>query len=587
MTAASVSLASRRRLFTALSAAVGRPRAAMRRSAQSALAAGPVVPFASTPPSPVRWLQKATFGYSARAKTAFDARPGANDDARWQNWVDWQLNPSAIADAACESRLASAGFLTLNKTLPQLWADHHDTGDYATRMLPVAEAECATTIRAVYSERQLFEVLVDFWHDHFSVFGWDYDGAPLFPDLDRGLRTNAFGNFRQMLEQVCRSTTMMYSLDLYASTRAGPNENYARELLELHTLGAEHYFGPTDPLGVPCLDSDIHCEGGFPQGYVDNDVYEAAAALTGWTIKDGNWQFPADDDGTFVYRSEWHDRRNKIFLGRYLPPDQPAMQDGFDVFDRLCAHPNTARHVVRKLCRRLVGDNPPSSLVDSAAALFTAQAGAADQIAQVVRAILVSDAFKNAWGGKVKRPFNSFAGALRALDADFTPTTRDYPDEWPTSDELASRLQQAGHRLFYWPAPNGYPDQASAWSSTGALAMSWKLLTRLTTVRQQVGYDDTYPYVADVVAQTNAAIAAGGRSANAVVGYWCDRILGSRPEPVRGKAVDFLRQNATADEALDLEHNDWAANDLKKHYTQDRLRSTVALILCSPDFFAR
>lgn len=587
MTTATAALAARRCFFTALSATVGRPQAGMRRTGKAATAVTPNVPFAVTPPAPVRWLQKATFGYSAQARAGFDARPGANDDARWQNWVDWQLNPSAIADAACEARIASGDFTTLDKTLTQLWTEHHAADDYTVRMLPIAEAECTTTIRAVYSERQLFEELVDFWHDHFSVFGWDYDGGPLFPDFDRGLRANAFGNFRQMLEQVCRSTTMMYSLDLYASTRSGPNENYARELLELHTLGAEHYFGPTDPLSVPCLDSDIHCEGGFPQGYVDNDVYEAAAALTGWTIRDGNWQFPADDDGGFVYRSEWHDRRNKIFLGRYIPPDQPAMQDGLDVFDRLCAHPNTARHVVGKLCRRFVGDNPPSALVESAAALFTAQAGAPDQIAQVLRTILVSDAFKSAWGGKVKRPFNSFAGALRALGADFTPTTRDYPDQWPTADELASRLQQTGHRLFFWPAPNGYPDQASAWSSTGALAMSWKLLTRLTTIRQQVGYIETYPYVADVVAQTNAAIASAGRSANAIVDYWCDRLFGFRPEPVRGKAVDFLRQNATADEALDLEHNDWDANDLKKHYAQDRLRSTVALMLCSPDFFAR
>ena len=112
------------------------------------------------------------------------------------------------------------------------------------RMLPMAEVECATLIRQIYSQRQLYELMVDFWHDHFSVFGWDYDGGPMFVAMDRdAIRPNVFGNFRTMLQAVGESASMMYMLDLYASQAGHPNENYARELMELHTLGAENYAG--------------------------------------------------------------------------------------------------------------------------------------------------------------------------------------------------------------------------------------------------------------------------------------------------------------------------------------------------------
>lgn len=585
---------SRRHLIQAMAGALGvtdetamrRPGKASQRDEKSLTQVA-----AATPPGPVRWLQKATFGFTLNDYVAFYSLPGADDDARWQSWVTRQLDPAAIADTACDTRLASAGFTTLGKTLQQLWAQHR-VSTYATRIQPIAETECATTIRAIYSNRQLNEVMVDFWHDHFSTFGWDYDGAPVFVHYDRDvIRPNVFGNFRSFLEAVCKSTTMMYYLDLQASTVAGPNENYARELIELHTLGAENYAGVMDPQD-PSLPVGMSGDGvSVRLKYVDEDVYESTRVLTGWTIKNGHWQYPADNDGTFIFRDaeSWHDRFTKYVLNRRFAPDQ-GQQDGFKLFDTLASHPGTANFLARKLCRRFIGDDPPPSLVASIAQLFLSTWQAPDQLKQVTQAILLSSEFKNSWGTKVKRPFNAVIGALRCTGADFTPTLTNYgSNNWSTKDEVNSRLQQTGQRRFYWPAPNGYPDRAAAWTSSGSLAMTWKMLVRLTEIHKEVGYDNARPYLIDIVGSTSAAIAVGSRTAVNIVNYWCDLVLGFRPEPTYTKAIDYLRQNAAPNEVLTL-NEVWAGGatpNLKNHYTQSRLRATVALILCSPDAMRR
>jgi uncharacterized protein (DUF1800 family) len=589
--------AARRRLFGLLPAVLHDDAApAMRRPGKDAMvdASLPDEPAAlPTPPATVRWLQKATFGFSAQAHAELLAMPGASEAQKWQAWVDWQLAPAGIDDGACDARIAAAGFTTLGKTLPQLWADHRGTANYGVRMLPIEEAECATIIRTIHSRRQLHEVVTDFWHDHFSVFGWDYDGGPVFVHYDRDvIRPNALGNFRTLLEAVCRSTTMMYALDLYESTRDGPNENYARELLELHTLGAENYAGvlppdhPSLPSGTDAAGQNVRLK------YVDNDVYEATRALTGWTLKNGHWQFPGENDGTFTFRNGWHDWFNKYILNRYFAANQSdGQQDGFRLFDILAAHPGTAGFIARKLCTRLIGEGPSAAIVESAAQVFMTHWQAPDQLAQVVRHILVSDEFRNTWGSKVKRPFVAAVSAMRAIGADFVPTPQDYPNEWSTKDEFNHRVQQAGHRLFYWPAPNGYPDRNSAWRSTGALAMTWKLLARLTEIHREVGYDGDRPFLADIYGQTQSTIAGGVASTPAgVVGFWCDRIFGFRPSGTYELAVDFLRQNAAADAVLDFTTDNWRFGsnpDFANHYNRQRLRTTVALLLCSPDFFQR
>ena len=604
-TANTAFIASRRRLFGGLLASAGfgkaDPALARRRPGRHGLQKAdlPQSPSALTfPPAAARWLTRATHGYTQPEFAAFNAL-GATDDARWAAWVAQQLDPASIADGNCDARLASAGYTTLGKSLQQLWADHHSvTNNYFLRMLPANEVDCATIIRQTYSKRQLYEIMVGFWHDHFSVFGWDYDGGPVFPHYDRDvIRPNALGNFRTLLETVGKSTTMMYFLDLYASTNEGPNENYARELLELHTLGVENYAGilPPDDPSLPIGTSGD----GLPVrlNYVDNDVYEAARALTGWTIRNGHWEYPAEDDGTYVYRLDWHDTFNKFFLNRYFPQSQVDNgADGRKVFDILAAHPGTARFIARKLCRRFVGDNPGGALVDSVATVFQQNWQAPDQIAQVVGTILASDEFKTSWGTKMKRPAMSAISALRGLGADFTPVPDSNPDpgSWTTTEEFMSRVQGTGNRLFYWPAPDGYPDTQQAWSGSSALGMTFRMLARIPEMHAVNG-DNASPFLADVHAQCIALFPdPAQRTANILIGHWCDRLYGYRPEPTRTMVVDFLRQNAAADAPLDIvTDNDnnhtgtWNINDLSRHDTIARLRTAIALLLCSPEFLRR
>ncbi|MCK9488639.1 MAG: DUF1800 domain-containing protein [Xanthomonadales bacterium] len=559
--------------------------------AKSAAATSPAVaktdiqPMA-TPPSLLRWLNRASFGATPALLAELQALPG-DDASRWQHWIDQQLAPQAIADPEVEARLTPSAHPTLFKSLQQLWQDHIVANPaWQIRMRPANESEHGKLIRAVYSRRQLFEVVVDFWHDHFSTYAGHGEGGPVFPHYDRDvIRVHALGNFRQMLGEVARATTMMYFLDLRSNRRDGPNENFARELVELHTLGAEHYAGvlrPDDP-SLP-IGTD-HDGNAVRLLYVDEDVYSATRAFTGWTIRNGHWQFPNENDGSYVFRPAWHDNYSKWFLNRFIQ-SYKGEDDGERVLDTLAAHPGTARHVCRKLCRRFVADEPPQSLVDSAAQVFGEHWQAPDQMARVIRHILLSTQFQQAFGDKSARPFQAIAHALRVLDADFTPQW-DNSAAWTTSEQFTSYIQGTGHRPFHWAAPNGYPDHQNAWTSSGAMAMTWRMMAWLVGQRQISG-DSASPYLADVVAQTQAAIVPAGRSANAIVDYWLQRLYGYPLAPAqRATLVDFMRQNAAADAPLDIDTEAWSNNNLSAWYSQSRLRYLVALMLCSPDFFRR
>jgi len=559
----------------------------------------------SGPPPANAWLGRATFGCTANDLAAFNAL-GANDAARWTAWVTQQLSPATIADGACDARVASANFQALNLSPNQLWTTHHsDTSNYSHRMLPVAEVECMTIIRQTYSQRQLFEVMVDFWHDHFSVFGWDYDGGPLFPAFDALFRDTSagkgvFGNFKSLLMEVGKSASMMYMLDLYSSTASGPNENYARELCELHALGAINYAGVVEPdqlTGQYSLPTGTAADGGAIRlQYVDNDIYQVTSALSGWTISGSTWPYTAIDNqplGAYAFDNNAHYKYQLFFLNRYIPANN-GQTAGVDVFNWLAAHPGVATFIATKMCRRLVGDNPTPTLVSNVASVFLQNYAAPNQLQLTTQAILTSPEFLATWGQKMKRPGVALVGALRALGADFTPVPDlDNPNPlyrtntWTTSDAVMYALQSAGHRPFYWPAPNGYPDVQTAWASTGTLGMTLRMLGQIveTTQDRNVGGS---PYLADVQGQTLAAIpVAGDRTAANVAGLWCDRILGYRPANVYNAATDFMRQNALATDVLDLTTDAWDVNHLSKHYTKSRLRSMIALILCSPEFLTR
>ena len=531
------------------------------------------------PPFAVRVLNNMSYGATPASIAEFNAL-GSNDLARLTAWVDRQLAPGSIDDSAVDARLAAAGYDTLGKSLLELWAQHvrGQNIDYSFRMRPGWEVQRAALVRAVFSRRQLFEVVNTFWHDHFNVTLGDYDCCPVYVHYDRDvIRANAFGNFRTMLEAVARSTAMMIYLDNKSNRRSGPNENFARELLELHTFGAENYLGFMDPFEVPPCPEDPD----YPIGYTDIDVYETAAAFTGWSINDNHWEFTHanKDDGGFYYHSDWHDSGPKYVLGKFIYPERPALQDGRDILDRIASHPRVARSICRKLVRRFFSDDPPQALVDSAAAVFRANWQAPDQIAKTLRHILLSDLAQNAWGRKTRRPFEAVAATLRALDCDWTYNLADN-----RSGDLNWRMGFTGHQPYDWPAPNGYPDVGTAWSGASSYGMTWKTLNWITEVNNVAGDGKLLP----IIETTRAGVPAAQWNASKLVDFWCRRILGYVPKAQRVQVLrTFLAQNGDPASYVIEDTNAWAQSDLKRHYNHERIRSMVSLILMSPEFLSR
>jgi uncharacterized protein (DUF1800 family) len=538
------------------------------------------VPSTRSLPMPsmlVRTYGRLTHGLTPASAAEF-APLGNSGVQRHDAFVEQQLAWESINDNAVEARLTAAGYNTLGKTLQQLWADHIlSDPDYDIRMRPAWEVQRSALVRAVHSKRQLRELLVTFWHDHFNVMGSDYDAGPVFAHYTRDvIRAHAFGNFRAMLESVATSTSMLYFLDNRSNTLAGPNENFGRELLELHSFGSENYLGFMDPNDVPPCPEDPS----FPIGYTDTDVYETAAAFTGWSVRNGHWQFPAEDDGTFVYRSSWHDAGPKFVLGRFLPASQGAQKDGRDVLDRIAQHPRVAKFICAKLIRRFVSDTPPQALVDSAALVFRQHWQDANQIRLVLRHILLTDEARNSWGNKARRPFEAVAASLRALGSNWTLRLDD-----AKSDEFMWRMGFTGHVPYDWPAPNGYPDVAAAWSGSNSFAMTWKLQNWLTETSD--GAASPAP-IAPILAVTRAGLPAAQWTATQLVDFWCMRILGYLPKAGRRQElIAFMAQNGDPGSYVIADTDAWSASDLKKHYNHQRLRSMVSLVLMSPEFFSR
>ncbi len=507
---------------------------------------------ASLPPLAVIALNRMAFGPRPGDVADFNGL-GTTDTERLQNYVDQQLDPASLDDSDLDARILAAGYTTLDKTVPELWAIHvAPNPPYLERMKPIRETERALFLRAMFSKRQLLEVMTEFWHDHFNVYAWESWIGPSFSAFDNlCIRANAFGNFRQLLEEVARSPAMLYYLDNYTSSNAGPNENYSRELFELHGLGAENYLGVMPQNQVP-IGAD-----GKPVGYVDPDVYETTRAFTGWTFDFAT--------GEFLYRADWHDRFQKNILGGFLTNDQPALKDGRDVLDLIANHPGTGRFLARKLCRKFISDDPPQSVIDAAAATFNANVTAPNQIELTLRTILLSTEFQTTWAAKSKRPFEIIASALRATAADFNIRLDD-----SQSDSFMSRIAATGQDPFSHRAPNGYADAQEHWLSTTPLIMTWRMVNWMTSSR-----DSNDVYMMPILQDTPPNVV----TANQLADFWIDRLL-NRPLSAdeRKEVVDFMGAGSNPDLALDL------AGDTS---VQDRLRSMVGLILLSPEFLWR
>jgi len=420
------------------------------------------------------YLNRLTFGATPEDIAEFDA-------LQIDGWLDQQLSQPATDDALSE-RLAQAKLLieyedgvtgqgapwsALSEMRPYEYLDA-DPKDllkfldfsqgfaWQERIRPSREVISASLIRATHATGQLREVMTQFWHEHFSVNALkDEYTAIFFPQYDAALRTHAFGNFRELLGVVAKSPAMLNYLNNDASRASPANENYARELLELHTLGAAHYLNDLydDWKAVPgALD-------GQAQGYIDQDVYEVARAFTGWSIGDGRYVDEGEytpETGRFEYIESWHDPYQKRILGHEFAPNSAKMADGERVLDMLSAHPGTAKFVTGKLLARLGIETPSKAYQSTIAETFLKAAEAPDQIAQVIRAIVLHPEFGTTPPTKLKRPFEFLVSLYRATGAEVSAPR--YNVHW--------WLKRAGWTQHRVRPPTGHSDASADWANT-------------------------------------------------------------------------------------------------------------------------
>jgi uncharacterized protein (DUF1800 family) len=364
----------------------------------------------------------------------------------FREYVEEQLHPERLNVSAIETEIANR-YPATTMTLPQVRSTYHEYNTDPT-LLPGAvrqQMAAARTLRNVHSRRQLEQVLVDFWFNHFNVDAradlarW---GVVTFER--QAIRPFVFGRFRDMLGAVAAHPAMLDYLDnmdnfipgfKQGTKLFGPNENWGRELLELHTVGVD-------------------------AGYTLQDVQEVARAFTGWTINqyraNGSFNYFAD---SFVYKDEGHDKGSKSIMGGLFIPAGGGMDDGLDVLDYLARRPETARHIAFKLCQRFVADEPPPALVEQIAAVFLNTDG---DLREVTRAILLSPDFlapKNR-RSKVKRPQHFIASLARSVGV---------VDNAAFAERAAGEATRLGEELFGAGPPTGYPETSPYWRGAGPL----------------------------------------------------------------------------------------------------------------------
>jgi uncharacterized protein (DUF1800 family) len=455
-------------------------------------------------------------------RLGFGARPG--DVARVREmglakYIDEQLTPERIPDTAMTARLAEFDTLTLSsraiaqdyympaqmaRRQAQLANRNQPANPANNEMKPAADPQkeprtpeqmeaarkqrevvvdltSQKILRAAYSDRQLQEVMTDFWFNHFNVFAGKGATQQYLTEYERdAIRPRVLGKFRDLLGATAKSPAMLFYLDNWQSVdpeagermaaqrmraqqrfgfrmppqtrnpngqppqqpqKRGLNENYGRELMELHTLGVDG-------------------------GYTQQDVVNVARAFTGWTIDQPR------QGGGFRFEMRLHDDREKIVLGHKIRGGG-GQADGEQVLDILAKHPSTARFIATKLARRFVSDTPPPALVDRAAATFRETDG---DIRQVVRTIVTSQEFfaAEAYRAKVKTPFEFVVSAVRATGTDVVDAT-----------PLVQAVRQLGMPLYMCQPPTGYADRGDAWVNTGALLNRMNFAVQLVSGRMR------------------------------------------------------------------------------------------------------
>ena len=520
----------------------------------TAAAAVPVLsemPATSRPP--LRWTAKTAadmpepdLAALLLNRAAFGPRPGDVEKARQMGplaWIEWQLDHEAIDDSAVEERI-NRELATLSMSSRQIWTNYRMNNQGQI----FQELALATLYRMMFSQRMLYEVMVEFWTDHFSM-DFRTDNVVFFKTADDRavVRQHALGKFKDLLTASAESPAMLNYLNNDVSRKGNPNENYAREIMELHTLGAAVN-------GVP---------------YSETDVKEVARCFTGWSWDNGptspTW-------GDFEFRQGDHDNGVKTVLGEFIASNN-FKADGDLVIDILCNHPATGRFLATKLIRRFVTDDPVGQvpeLVDSVAETYRRSDG---DIKEMVSAILSSQQFANSfagYGGRLSRPMDFLARSFRVADVPSDSVPLSAAQRAQLFNRLSYALETMGHVPFYWPTPDGYPDDKDAWSSSIGILTRWNVGLSLCGVASPTAN----PLGAQMVSgflpheQTPAEITTAG----AAVDYWIDRLL-HRPmaDADRALMVEFLTNGGSASAPLDRS-------------PQSRLPSTIALILDSPYF---
>ena len=339
-------------------------------------------------------------------------------DLGYEGYLEYQLAYDAIDDSALNAKLAPLTTLT---STPKERLEAIIREDFSS----VEEFLTATLLRGAYSKRQLYERMVEFWSDHFNIY-FPSDAQLILKPLDdlEVVRPHALGRFPDLLSQSANSPAMLIYLDNASSRLGAPNENYSRELMELHTLGVDQFS--------------------------QEDVKEVARAFTGWSI---NGEVNDTNFGRFQFYPPLHDRGEKTILGHRLPANG-GMADGERVLALLSTDPGiasaTAGSIGRKLAIRFWGDTPPDALVDEIAAAYLQTNG---DIKAMLRVVLREDWLMQA-PPKLKRPYHYALSSLRAIPSDI----RDAP-------LFAALLQSMEHLPFHWAPPNGYPDTAGYWGN--------------------------------------------------------------------------------------------------------------------------
>jgi hypothetical protein len=367
-------------------------------------------------PDDTIWLNRVTFGVTL---TELDRLAEMGRVA----YLEQQLHPNEEGEEWLV-RLRLRGFEIFQVAPAEL-------GD-----LPVPEVlrqlQQHAVLRAVYSRYQLQERMVDFWRDHFNVDARKGLCAYYLPQYERDvLRRYALGKFPDLLKATARSPAMLLYLDNYRNRRGVPNENYARELMELHTLG-------------------VH------GGYTQKDVQEVARSFTGWTVEE-RFLRPR---GRFRFDPSQHDDGEKHILGRRIPAGG-GEDEGEQVLQMLAMHPSTARHLCAKLCAHFVAQ-VPGTTVRRLSEVYLSTGG---DISEVLRELLLSEEFLQS-PPAFKRPFDYMVSALRAL---YALTDGNRP--------LQEHLDKMGQPLYQWPLPDGYPQGEEAWK--GTLLARWNFAIAL------------------------------------------------------------------------------------------------------------